>query len=52
VEGGEKGFGVEDIPAAVCEEVVVPALEFMGAPDGIEDVLAWLEAEMVCVVET
>jgi hypothetical protein len=30
---------------------VVPSLEFMGAADGVEDFLAGLEAEMICVVE-
>jgi hypothetical protein len=39
-------------PAAVGEDVVVPALQLMCAADLVEDFLSWLETEMVGVVET
>ena len=45
----KKGPG--NVPAAVGEEVVAPALQLVGAPHGVEDVLARLEAEVVGVVE-
>lgn len=39
------------VPAAICQDVAIPSLQFVGAPDCVEDLLAGLEAEMVGVVE-
>lgn len=39
-------------PAAVSQEVVLPALHLMCPADGVEDLLTRLESEMVGVVQT
>lgn len=40
-----------DLPATICEDVVIPSLEFMSTTHGIKDILARLEAQVVCVVQ-
>lgn len=47
--GGEGGDGC--IPSAVRQDVVAPALQPVRAADGVEDLLAGLQAEVVRVVE-
>lgn len=42
----------KDEPAAVGQEVVLPALHFMCPANGVEDLLTRLEPEMVGVVQT
>lgn len=46
---GEKG--TDCVPSAVRQDVVAPALQLVRTADGIEDLLAWLQAEVVGVVE-
>jgi hypothetical protein len=41
-----------DQPTTVCQDIVIPTLQFMCSSDLVQDSLARLEAQMICIVET
>lgn len=43
---------MERLPAAICENVVIPALEFVSSAYRVEHILAGLETKMVGVIQT
>lgn len=39
------------LPSTVCQDVIFPPLQLVRTAYGIEDLLAWLQAQVVCVVQ-
>lgn len=51
-EKAMSGGSAVDLPAAVCEDIAVPALKSMSTAHFLKSLLARFEAEVVSVVET
>lgn len=46
-----KDWPLSHSPSAIRQDIMLPALQIVCAADGVEDLLAWFEAEVVRVVQ-
>lgn len=41
----------KDLPSAICKKVMIPPLQLVSTANSIKNLLAWLQAQMVRVVQ-